>query len=55
MDIHTVRGIITLVVMLAFIGVWAWAWSRKRRKDFEEAANLPFRDEQEEQRKGDRK
>ena len=45
MDINTVRGVITLVVMVTFIGVWAWAWSRKRKKDFDEAANLPFRDE----------
>jgi cytochrome c oxidase cbb3-type subunit 4 len=55
MDVHDVRGLITLVVMLTFIGVWAWAWSKKRKKDFEEAANLPFRDEEDGQSKGDRK
>lgn len=46
MDINTLRGLITLVLMLTFIGIWIWAWSAKRKKDFEEAANLPFRDEQ---------
>lgn len=53
MDINTVRGLITLVVMVTFIGVWAWAWSRKRKKDFDEAANLPFRDEKDKQNSGD--
>ncbi|MDX1442313.1 MAG: cbb3-type cytochrome c oxidase subunit 3 [Gammaproteobacteria bacterium] len=60
MDINTIRGLITLVVMLTFIGVWAWAWSSKRKHDFEEAANLPFRADpegngQEGNEEGDRK
>lgn len=47
MDINTFRGLITLLLLVVFIGIWAWAWSRKRKKDFDEAAHLPFRDEDE--------
>ena len=36
------RGIVTLLVMLAFIGVVFWAYSRRRKQDFDEMANLPF-------------
>lgn len=45
MDTGTVRGIITGVLMVAFIGIVAWAYSRRRKPDFDEAANLPFADE----------
>jgi cytochrome c oxidase cbb3-type subunit 4 len=44
MDLPTVRGLLTLVLMLAFAGVVIWAWSRNRQKDFEEAAQLPLED-----------
>ena len=39
------RGLFTLVVMLAFIGLVFWAWSSRRKADFDEMAQLPFRDE----------
>ncbi len=42
MEIPTVRGLLTLVLMLAFVGVVIWAWSSKRKKDFEEASRLPL-------------
>lgn len=48
MDIGTVRGLITLAVMLAFIGVVAWAWSSRRKKDFDEMAQMPFREDPQE-------
>ena len=44
MDMPTLRGILTLVLMLAFLGVVVWAWSSRREKDFEEAARLPLDD-----------
>ena len=31
--------------MIAFAGVCWWAYSPSRRKQFDEAANLPFADE----------
>jgi len=46
MDIGTLRGLGTLLVFVAFIGVVLWAYSSKRKKSFDEAANLPFADEE---------
>lgn len=41
-DINTLRGLATVFCMVAFIGVVLWAYSDRKRKDFDEAANLPF-------------
>ncbi|WP_370979094.1 cbb3-type cytochrome oxidase subunit 3 [Agaribacterium sp. ZY112] len=49
MDINTVRGLSTVFVLIAFIGVCWWAFSPKRKKKFDEAANLPFADEEQSQ------
>lgn len=35
----------TLIAFITFIGIVVWAWSSKRKKDFSDAANLIF-DEQ---------
>ena len=45
MDIGTLRGLGTILGIVAFIGVVLWAYSSKRKKSFDEAANLPFADE----------
>ncbi len=45
MDINLIRGIQTAVLLLAFIGLIFWAYSKKRKTDFDEAANLPFVDD----------
>ena len=42
LDIGTLRGILTVLIFGAFIGMWIWAWSSRRRKDFNEAAQLPL-------------
>jgi cytochrome c oxidase cbb3-type subunit 4 len=42
MDIGTMRGLVTLVVMLAFIALVIWAFSSRRKADFDEMAQLPF-------------
>lgn len=44
MDSGTFRGLLTLALLLIFIGIWLWAWSGKRKKSFEEAAQLPLED-----------
>ena len=44
-DINTLRGISTALVMLAFLGVCVWAYSGKRKSAFEEAAQIPFMDD----------
>lgn len=41
----TLRGIATLLALLAFVAVCAWAWSRRRRGRFEEAARLPLEED----------
>lgn len=45
MDINDWRGISTVFLMICFIATWIWLWSSKRKKGFDEAANLPFADE----------
>ncbi|PTU75458.1 cbb3-type cytochrome oxidase subunit 3 [Pseudomonas mangrovi] len=46
MDIGLIRGLGTLLVFVAFIGVVLWAYNSKRKSSFDEAANLPFSDEE---------
>ena len=43
------RNLITVLSFLSFIGIVWWAYSARRRGEFEEAANLPFADEEETQ------
>jgi len=45
MDLPTLRGLFTLILMVAFVTIVIWAWSGKRRKDFDEAARLPLEDD----------
>ena len=45
MDVDTLRGLITIVAMMAFLGVVWWAYSSANRRRFEEDALLPFADE----------
>lgn len=42
MDINTLRSIVTVAGLICFLGIVAWAWSARKKRDFEEAANLPF-------------
>jgi cytochrome c oxidase cbb3-type subunit 4 len=46
MDINDLRGLSTLFLMVTFIGLCIWAYSSKRKKTFDEAANLPFADDE---------
>lgn len=43
-DLGTLRGIATLVLLIAFIGICIWAYSPGRKKNFEQASRLPFAD-----------
>jgi cytochrome c oxidase cbb3-type subunit 4 len=45
MDINTLRGLSTLFLLVVFIALVFWAYSDRRKKDFDEAANLPFADD----------
>ncbi|WP_020208410.1 CcoQ/FixQ family Cbb3-type cytochrome c oxidase assembly chaperone [Gilvimarinus chinensis] len=46
MDKGTLGAISTVLVAVAFAAVCWWAFAPKRKKRFEEDANLPFADEQ---------
>ena len=45
MDLNDIRAWHTVVLMILFIGIVIWAYSKRRKRDFDEAANLPFADE----------
>ena len=45
MDINLIRGILTVVIFGAFIGIWVWAWSSRRKSDFDASAALPLEDD----------
>ena len=42
-----IRGLGTLVVMLAFIGLTLWVFSPARKAQFDDATLLPFADDPE--------
>ncbi|WP_438465215.1 cbb3-type cytochrome oxidase subunit 3 [Marinomonas sp. PE14-40] len=46
MDINTLRSIATVLAFVAFIAVTLWAFSKRKKGDFNEAANLPFDDDE---------
>jgi cytochrome c oxidase cbb3-type subunit 4 len=45
LDLNFLRSLSPVFVMIAFAGVCWWAYAPSRRKQFDEAANLPFADE----------
>lgn len=45
MDINDMRSIVTLVSFITFLGIVVWAWSKRNKADFDEAAQLPFKDD----------
>lgn len=42
MDINILRSIITVAGLLCFLAIVWWAYGKGSKKGFEEAANLPF-------------
>lgn len=47
MDINDLRSIMTVVSLLTFLGIVWWAYRRGSQAGFEEAANLPFAEDDE--------
>jgi cytochrome c oxidase cbb3-type subunit 4 len=47
MDMGTIRGLGTIIVMVAFIGLALWVYSPRRKKEFDDATLLPFADDPE--------
>lgn len=44
LNVGLVRGLLTLVLFLAFLTLWAWAWSKNRKAEFDRTALLPLED-----------
>ena len=42
MDINDLRSLTTVLGFLCFLGIVGWAYARGSQKGFDEAANLPF-------------
>ncbi len=40
------RGLATVLAMVAFVAVAAWAWSRRRKDSFERAARSPLEEDE---------
>ncbi|MCS6785656.1 MAG: cbb3-type cytochrome c oxidase subunit 3 [Thiobacillaceae bacterium] len=51
MDAGVIGSIVTVVLFVLFIGIVWWAYHRGNRKRFEEAAQLPFQEEDHETRR----
>ena len=50
MTVKTIFSMISVFLMLfAIIGIGWWAFSPRRKKRFDDAANLPFADESEQE------
>ena len=47
MDITVIRSLVTVAAFITFIGIVAWAWSSKRTDEFDEAARIPFNEDDE--------
>ena len=55
MDINDLRSIVTVAGLLCFLALVAWAYGKSSTKGFEEAATLPFADEDDHGPAGDRR
>jgi cytochrome c oxidase cbb3-type subunit 4 len=42
MDINLIREAVTVLSFAMFIGIVLWAWSSRNKGQFDEAARLPF-------------
>ncbi len=45
MEINDIRAWHTVILLISFVGIVIWAYSKRRKSDFDEAANLPFADQ----------
>jgi cytochrome c oxidase cbb3-type subunit IV len=49
MDINILRSLVTAFSFVLFIAIFVWAYRPARKTDFDEAAQLPFSADQEQQ------
>jgi cytochrome c oxidase cbb3-type subunit 4 len=46
MDINVLRSAVTLCAFVLFVGIVVWAYRPSGRRQFDEAARLPFHEEE---------
>ena len=46
MDINDLRSLVTVLTFALFLGIIRWTYSGKRKQAFDEAALLPFTDDE---------
>jgi cbb3-type cytochrome oxidase subunit 3 len=42
---NLIRGVVLILMILAFTGIWAWAWGRNRKEVFHQASLLPLEED----------
>ena len=40
-------GVVTVILLLTFIGIWIWVWSARHRRKYDALARLPMEDKTE--------
>ena len=50
MDVNTLRSLVTALSFVLFIVILVWAYQPARKTGFDEAAQLPFRADREQQK-----
>ena len=53
MEINTLRSLATVLLFIGFMGLCFWVFFVKKSTEFDEAANLPFADDEEQQNRQD--
>jgi len=45
MDVNDYRSIVTVISLVLFLGIVWWAWSKRNKAKFDDAAQLPFKED----------
>ena len=45
MDLNDLRSVMTVILLIVFVGIVVWAYNRRRRDAFDAAAKLPLADD----------
>lgn len=42
----TINGLLTLLLIILFLGIWRWAWSDRNIEQFIDMSRLPLEDDE---------
>jgi cytochrome c oxidase cbb3-type subunit 4 len=45
MDINIIRAVLTIILIIAFLGLVIWAWSSKRKDTFDKLSQMPLEED----------